>query len=333
MRSHRTYAAATAACATLAAAGVGIASIGGAAVASAKTASVKAHPAATQIKRLEFVNPLPTSPTWVGISNCISAQAKADGITYSETGPPASAPADPATMIQEIQQGVSAGQNAIITFPASGAFGPVLQQAQKAGVLTATLYGTGLPSSGATVNAGVDWSVIGKQYIQTIASRPGKHVVGLVAEAPTGVGKSWVDGVKAAAKKTHNVTIVQTVYIGADASQALPQVSSMLTAHKNIDIVASNTSLMTQGAIAAIKAMGLKGKVHIVTINNANGGPQAVSNGYALGVFLQNLCKLGKDTVTGLVEASHGKKVPLVQAQSVIATKSNVKHYIKLGWN
>jgi ABC-type sugar transport system substrate-binding protein len=333
MRNHRRQAAATAACALLAAVGVGATTIGGAATASAKTASVKAHAADTTIKTLEFVNPLPSIPTWQGISNCISEQAKADGITYTETGPPASDPADPTTMIQEIQQAVSAGQNAIITFPASAAFDPVLQQAQKAGVITATLYGTGLPSSGATVNAGVNWTIIGKQYVQAIAARPGQHLVGLVAEAPTGVGLSWVNGVKAAAKKTKNVKIVQTVYIGADASQALPKVSAMLTAHKKIDIVASNTGLMTSGAVAAIKQLGLKGKVHLLVINNAEGGPQAVRSGYAIGVFLQDLCTLGKDTVTGLIQASHGKKVPLVQVHDVIATKSNLTHYIKLGWN
>jgi ABC-type sugar transport system substrate-binding protein len=285
------------------------------------------------IKSLQFVNPLPDTSVWKQIGDCIGQEAKAKGITYTQSGPPSSKPGDPTVMIQQIQQAVAAGHDAIITFPASGAFGPVLQKAQTSGVLTATLYGDGTPASGATVNAGVDWSVIGKQYVDAVAALPGQHVVGLVAEGPTGIGKSWTDGVKAAASQTSNVKVVGTVYIGADASKALPQVTSLLTAHQDIDIVASNTGLMTQGGVTAIKTMGRQGKVHLIVINNANGGPEAVKNGYAIGVFLQDLCDLGKRTVDGLVQAATGTKVPLVQVRDVIATKSSLQGYIDKGWN
>ena len=286
-----------------------------------------------EIKSLQFVNPLPDVPIWKQINGCIQSEAQAKGIQYTQSGPPASKPADATVMIQQIQDAVAAHKSAIIAFPASAAFGPVLQSAQKAGVLTATLYGDGSPASGATVNAGVDWGQIGQQYVQTIAALPGKHLVGLVTEGPTGVGKSWADGVQAAAKKTNNVSVAATVYIGADASQALPQVSSLLTAHSDIDIVASNTGLMTQGAVAAIKSKGLKGKVNLLVINNANGGPEAVQDGYAVGVYLQDLCDLGKRTVDGLVDASHGKTVPLVQVNAIIATKATLHQYLGKGWN
>ncbi|WP_331769150.1 sugar ABC transporter substrate-binding protein (plasmid) [Embleya sp. NBC_00888] len=285
------------------------------------------------IKTLQFVNPLPSVSVWKQISDCISAEAKAKGIAFTESGPPASKPGDPAVMIQQVQDAVAAKKDAVITFPASAAFGPVLSRAQKSGVLTATLYGDGKPESGATVNAGVDWGVIGKEYVDAIAALPGQHVVGLVAEGPTGIGKSWTDGVEAAAAKTANVKVKATVYIGADASKALPQVTSLLTANPTIDIVASNTGLMTQGGVAAIKSLGLRDKVRLLVINNDNGGPQAVQDGYAIGVFLQDLCDLSKRTVEGLVQASTGAQVPLVQVHDIIATKDNFQEYIAKGWN
>ncbi|MEO3779946.1 sugar ABC transporter substrate-binding protein [Micromonospora sp. B11E3] len=291
-------------------------------------------PTRTQdIKTLQFVNPLPDTNVWKQISDCMGEQAEAQGIDYTESGPPASKPADATVMIQQIQDAVAAGRDAIVTFPASGAFGPVLKQAQNSGALTATLYGDGSPESGATVNAGVDWGVIGKKYVDAIAALPGKHVVGLVAEAPTGVGKSWIDGVRKAAENTDNVTVVGEVYIGADASKALPEVTSLLTAHPDIDIVASNTGIMTQGAVAAIKSRGLKDRVHLLVINNANGGPEAVRDGYAIGVYLQDLCDLAKRTVDGVVQASRGKEVPLIEVADVIATKDNLQEYLNKGWN
>jgi ribose transport system substrate-binding protein len=311
----------------------GSATTAGSAAAGSSASSAASASGPTTIKTLQFVNPLPATNVWKQIGACIGAEAKAKGITYSQSGPPASQPGDPTVMIQQVQDAVAAKKDAIITFPASAAFGPVLRQAQKAGIVTATLYGDGTPASGATVNAGVDWTVIGQQYVKAIAAVPGKHVIGLVAEAPTGVGKSWVDGVTTAAAKTDNVKVVGTVYIGADASNALPQVTSLLTAHPDIDIVASNTGLMTQGGVAAIKAKGLKGHVRLLVINNANGGPQAITDGYAIGVFLQDLCDLGKRTVDGLVQASQGQHVPLIAVHDVIATKSDLQQYLAKGWN
>jgi ABC-type sugar transport system substrate-binding protein len=300
---------------------------------STHTGTAPTSNAPKKLTTLDFVNPLPDTSVWKQISDCIGQEAQAKGLTYKTSGPPSSKPGDPTVMIQQIQDAVAAGTSALITFPASGAFGPVLQQAQKAGVLTATLYGDGTPASGATVNAGVDWGVIGKQYVDSISGLPGNHVVGLVAEGPTGIGKSWTDGVKAAAANTSNVKIVGTVYIGADGSKALPEVTSLLTAHPDIDIVASNTGLMTQGAVAAIKSKGLQGKVHLVAINNANGGPEAIKDGYAIGLFLQDLCDLGKRTVDGVVQAATGAKVPLIEVHDIIATKDNLQQYIDKGWN
>ncbi len=284
------------------------------------------------LSSLEFVNPLPEDAVWQQINKCIGDESKAHNLTYTQSGPPASKPADPTVMLQDVQDATARGVGAIVTFPASGAFGPVLQKAQQAGVTTALLYGDGTPASGATVTAGVDWGVIGQQYVAAIAAVPGNHNVGLVAEGPTGIGKSWTDGVAAAAAKTTNVKTVGTVYIGGNAANALPQVTSLLTAHPEIDIVASNSGLMTTGAVAAIRSLGLTGKVHLLVINNAYGGPQAVRDGIALGVFLQDLCDLGKRTVDGVLQASQGQKVSLIQVHSVIATKDDLQSYLDKGW-
>lgn len=319
---------------TAAAALVGL----GLGLAACSTENVGSKAAATaagqpkQVKTLQFVNPLPSEPVWVQISDCMKQEAEANGIAFTASGPPASKPGDPSVMIQQVQDATAAGKDAIVTFPASGAFGPVLQQAQKKGIITATLYGDGSPESGATVNAGVDWTEIGKQYVASMAALPGQHTVGLVAEGPTGIGKSWTDGVEAAAKETENVKVVATVYIGADASKSLPQVTNLLTAHPDIDIIASNTGLMTQGAVAALKSKKLDGKVKLLVINNANGGPEAVRSGAAIGVYLQDLCDLAKRTVKGVVEASTGKKVPLVAVNAVIANKDDLDEYLGKGW-
>lgn len=286
-----------------------------------------------ELASLQFVNPLPGTPIWGQIGECIGEQAEAAGLEFTESGPPVAQAGDPTVMIQQIQDATAAGVDAIITFPASAAFGPVLQDAQAAGVVTATLYGDGSPESGATVNAGVDWATIAAQYVDAIAAQPGEQVVGLVAEAPTGVGKSWIDGVKAAAEATDNVTIVGEVFIGSDASKALPEVTNLLSAYPEINIVATNTGFTTAGAVAAIESLGLRDSVHLLTINNGNGGPEAVRDGIAIGLFLQDLCDLGKRTVDGVLAAAAGEDVPLIQVNAVVATKENLDEYLDKGFN
>lgn len=293
-------------------------------------------PAATEgpvtLETVHFVNPLPTAPLWAQFSQCMAAEAEANGLDYTESGPSAAQAGDATVMIQQIQDATAQGKDAIITFPISGAFGPVLQAAQEQGIITGTVYGDGSPESGATINAGVDWGIIGEEYVAAISAEGGQQVVGLVAEAPTGVGKSWIDGVKAAAEKTDNVTIAGEVYIGADSAAAVTEVTSMLTAYPEITIVASNTGIMTAGGVAAIETLGLQGKVKLLAINNANGGPEAVKSGAAIGVYLQDFCALGTDTIKGVVRAAAGEDVGTVLVTAKIATKDDIDELIEKGW-
>src|ERR1700731_1034936 len=120
------------------------------------------HATHAKLKSILFVNPLPKYPQWALIANCLSKQAKALGVPESETGPVGTL--NPTTMVQEIQQGIADKVGAIITFPASPAFIPVLSQARKAGIITGTMYGGGGSATG-QFNTGVDWNALGRQYV------------------------------------------------------------------------------------------------------------------------------------------------------------------------
>lgn len=287
---------------------------------------------AVALETVHFVNPLPSTPLWAQFSQCMSDQAEAAGLDYTESGPSAAQAGDATVMIQQIQDAAAQGKDAIITFPVSAAFGPVLQDAQDQGIITGTLYGDGSPESGATVNGGVDWGIIGEQYVEAMAAQGGDQYIGLVAEGPTGVGKSWIDGVKAAAEKTDNVTIVAEVFIGADSAKAVSETSSMLIAYPEITIVASNTGVMTAGAVSAIDTLGLQDEVKLLAINNANGGPEALKDGHAIGLYLQDFCQLGQDMIDGVIRAAAGEDVGTVLVNAKFATVDDVDALIEQGW-
>src|SRR5215475_8870014 len=109
---------------------------------SSSTASGSSTSTSTKkLSSLLFVNPLPNYPQWKLIGQCMSAEAKTLGVPYTETGP--TGVLNPVQMVQEVQTGIANKAGAIVTFPASLAFGPVLQQAHQAGIITGTMYGGG----------------------------------------------------------------------------------------------------------------------------------------------------------------------------------------------
>jgi ABC-type sugar transport system substrate-binding protein len=275
----------------------------------------------------QFVNPLPNYPAWRVIGDCMAAEAKARGVDLTESGPSGSA-LDATVMIQQIQQAIANKKQAIITFPASEGFTPVLQQAQKAGIITATMYGAGGAAGGADTNTGVNWTALGKLYVDAIAKRSGQQNVGLVAAADTGVGKQWMDGVKSAAAATSNVKVVGEVYTNDDAAKALTQVNALLTAHSEVNVIATHMGTVTPGAAAAIKSKNLIGKVTFVGNGHDNGGTEAIKNGIASYILLQGLCQEGKDTLDAVLDVASGTPRPQVDIKAVMASKDDLQAYL-----
>ncbi|WP_350277887.1 sugar ABC transporter substrate-binding protein [Kribbella sp. HUAS MG21] len=280
---------------------------------------------------LRFVNPLPSYPTWKQIGDCMKQQADKRGADLIQSGPTGQS-LDAGAMIQQIQQAVANKSDAVMTFPASDGFTEVLKQAQSAGVVTGTIYGPGGPGSGADYNIGPDWTYIGESVVNAIAKRPGDHVLGLVAAANTGLGKLWLEGVKAAAAKTSNVKIAGEVYTGDDSAKALPQVDALLTAHPGITEIVTHMGTTTPGATSAIKSHGLLGKAFLVAVGHDNGGTEAMANGAANLMLLQDVCTLGKQLVDGVVDVHEGKKPADVPVKVAVVGKDEVQGYLDKGW-
>jgi hypothetical protein len=175
--------------------------------------------------------------------------------------------------------------------------------------------------------------VIGETSINGIAKIPGDHVVGLVAAADTGLGKSWLDGVKAAAAKTDNVKIVGAVYTGDDSAKALPQVNALLTAHPEITDIVTHMGTTTPGAVAAIKAKKREGKTFLSAVGIDNGGKEGLEDGTVSQIFLQDICALGTDMADGVVDKAEGKEPKAIPIKVAVAGKDDLQSYLDKGWS
>lgn len=251
---------------------------------------------------IQFVNPLPNYPSWRAIGDCLADEAEAQGVDFTETGPTGSA-MDPTTMISQIQGAIANKKSAIMTLSASDAFGPLLKQAQEAGITTVTFYGDGTEDSGADINVGVDWTELGKLYVDAIESLPGDKRVGLMTSADTGIGKLWMDGVKSAAEGLDDFTIVGEVYTGDDSSKALAQANALLTAHPDVNVITTNMGTATAGTLSALEAKGLTGKVSFLGNGPDNGGKEALAAGAEYRILMQDLCSAAQASLDATVEA------------------------------
>jgi ABC-type sugar transport system substrate-binding protein len=315
-----------------------LAACGGSSGPTASSSSSASSGTTGGTKSLQFVNPLPKNPQWQAAGQCIGKEAKARGLDYTESGPTGSG-IDPTTMITQVQQAIANKKSAITTFPVSAGFAPVLQQAQKAGIVTLTILGSGKADSGADLNIGLNWTKIGELFVTAVAARPGQQNVGLIEDSPQGAGKDFTNGVKAAAAATSNVKIVGTVYTGDDTAKALNQTTALLTAHPEINVIMTHQGTATPGAIAAIKAKGKTGKVAFIGNGPGNGGKEALANGTAFAMLFQDLCGAGTiiadsvaDRLEGKTSASGSGPTNLAGLPAAIGTKADYQSYIDKGW-
>lgn len=288
--------------------------------------------AAPPVKSILFVNPLPKYPAWRLIGDCVAQRAKKLGIPETETGSTTGA-LDQNAMLEQIEQGIADRYGAILTFPATSGFAPLLQQAHKRGILVGTFWGSAGTQSGSNVNVGANFAQVGAIFVEAIAGRPGEQHVGLVVGGPTGAGKAFVDGFKAAAAKTKNITVEAVVFDNEDASKALDLTNALLAAHPDINVIASHTGTATQGATAAIKSRGLVGKVVFVANGTAGGGLHGLDDGTVYKLMLQDLCGAGDEMVDAIAKIAAGEPVPpQIDVGIQMFGKSQVAPYLAKGW-
>lgn len=287
---------------------------------------------AEPLKSVLFVNPLPQYPAWRLIGDCVAKAAEAYGIPATESGP-TDGTLNTTVMMQQVQQGIANNVGAIITFPATEGFVPLLQQAREAGISVGTLYGAGGTEAGSQVNVGANFAQVGQIMVQAIAEREGPQHVGLMVQGPSGAAKAFADAFAAEAAATDNVTIVAVVNTNDDASKALDQANALLTAHPEINVIASHMGTATQGATAAIKAKGLEGKVVMVANGAAGGGSEGLAEGTVYKIMMQDMCGAGTQIVDALVKISEGETVPQQLDVGIqMFGSEGVEDYLAEGW-
>jgi ABC-type sugar transport system substrate-binding protein len=290
--------------------------------ASTPTSPGSAASSPGKLQSIFFANPLPDYPDWGTANACFmseTAKLGVKGVTQGPTG----LQVNDQFVLDRISQAIAQNYGALIAVPITpSAYEPLFQRAKSQGMEIATLN-TGTATKTQNLEVGTDYTTQGANVAASIGKRPGQQNVGIITNAPGGIGDVIIN-----AFKSHlpaNVKVVATAFDAGDPSKTVDVAEQLLTAHPETNILFSWEGTSVAGITTAIKEKGKTGQVFGV-VNDLT--PQVVDGlrgGTIYGTSQQHFCTMAKDAVDGLVAVSEGKQVPATtDTGTTFVTKSNL---------
>jgi ribose transport system substrate-binding protein len=153
----------------------------------------------------------------------------------------------------------------------------------------------------------------------------GKGDVALLPFFPTAAtSQQRARGFTQELKKYPGMHLVATQFDQSDASVALQKTNDILTAHPNLKGIFAANEPGAIGALNALKARHLVGKVKLVGFDNAPDEVTALKSGQISALVVQNPYKIGYQGLAEVYELLQGKTIPKnFDSGNVVATTAN----------
>ncbi len=275
-----------------------------------------------KLKSIFFANPLPDYPDWATADKCFESETAKLGVKGVTQGPTGLQVNDQ-FVLDRISQAIAQKYNALIAVPITpSAYEPLFQRAKSQGMEIATLN-TGTATKDQNLEVGTDYGTQGAKVAANIGMRPGQQNVGIITNAPGGIGDVIIN-----AFKSHlppNVKVVATAFDSGDPSKTVDVAEQLLTAHPETNILFSWEGTAVAGITAAIKEKGKVGHVFGVVNDLTPQVVDGIRGGTIYGTSRQHFCDMAKKAVDLLVAVSQGKQVPpTTDTGTTFVTKGNL---------
>lgn len=112
------------------------------------------------------------------------------------------------------------------------------------------------------------------------------------------------------AKEFPGIKIVATQYGMSDSAKSMAAAENMLTAHPDLDGLFASAEPGSVGAVQAIKARNLSGKIKLVTFDSSDGLIDALNANIIQAMVVQDPFKMGHDAVKFLADKLNGEAPP-----------------------
>jgi ribose transport system substrate-binding protein len=171
----------------------------------------------------------------------------------------------------------------------------------------------------------------GKQGAQLLLGAVGQNaqvamLIGIPgASAARDRGQGFTDAIANSSVNTKAVTLVAQQSANFDRSQALNVAQNILTANPDITGIFAQNDEMALGAVQAIKARGLSGKVFVVGVDGVPDALDAIKSGDMYGSIAQQpdvMGQLGLQTAVKILSSQTPEKQTDVPLK--VVTKDNV---------
>jgi ribose transport system substrate-binding protein len=189
---------------------------------------------------------------------------------------------------------------------------PPVRRAIAAGI-PVTVFDSGLDVDDYVTFVATDNYAAGQTGARELAALVGsKGKVALLMHKPGGRStgdreKGFEDVMKAEFPK---IEIVARQYGMADRAKSRAAAENILTAHPDLDGMFASAEANSIGAIQALKARGLSGKVKLVTFDFSDSHVEALRDGTIDVMLVQDPYRIGYEAVKSLTDKLSGKTPP-----------------------
>jgi ribose transport system substrate-binding protein len=299
----------------------GCAAVSGGSLSSSSTASTT-----RVVKKITYVNPLPSYPAFNVAGGCFKAEAKKYGWSPTEVGITGTA-VDNQGSIDQISQAITSGADALVVFPTvNSLFTPVIKQARQQGIYVVALN-AGAPSTGQQTQVGTDQTQMGRTMADGLgAGDPNAHVGFLSLSASTAPHAQEIKGFEAeAAKKFPNMKFVSSIYDNGDATKDVDLVSNMITAHPDITAIFPIEGAAISSTVTAVQEAGKTSSIKVIGLDLTDQTRTLLEQGKLYGVGDQGWCQMGTKAVDAVKQLTEGKKLPaLIPTKVTFYTVKNL---------
>ncbi len=261
-----------------------------------------------QQKKIIGVVPKATSHLFfVSIHAGVDQAAKDFGVEVQWNGP--NEETDHARQIQIVDSMVTQHLSAIaISATDERALAAPVERAIKAGI-PVSVFDSGVNTDGWVTFVATDNLGAGVEAARKIAGFiGGKGKVAMVMHKPGGTSTMLREQgfEQTIAKEFPNVKIVARQYGMSDRAKSRDAAENMLTAHPDLDAMFSSSEASSLGAIQAIKARSLSGKVKLITFDTSDSHVEALADGTITMMMVQDSYKIGYEAVKSLAVKLNG---------------------------
>ena len=280
---------------------------------------------------IAFVTKALDSEWWQRVKSGAEEAARADpGVRLSVLAPEREVNIDQQVSILENQ--VTKGVAALAVAPAGASeVLPVLEHARAAGI-PVLIVDTDINWPSKLSYIGADNQRAGRlagEYIATALGGKGKVAVirGILGVA---THEDRLAGFREAIAKSPGIVCVAVQPANSERALGMSVMENILTSHPDVRAVFATNDQMALGAVEAVAARNLTGKVTIVGVDATSEGVRAVQAGRLTADVAMHPEVLGRDAVVAAIKAARGEPVAKrIDTGETLVTKENAAQFLR----